>query len=139
MKNKETIMKKHIAVLGAVLAVFFFAVCQNVYAEDPVKDAKAAFTKFVKAAKAKNTAEAKKYIAKDALKELEKDGMLDMFLEVQADTNPNAAKAEVKGNRVILKIDEKKTTKDGSYSTSFTAYMVKEDGQWKLGKPEGKK
>jgi len=132
-------MKKHVAVLGVVLAFFFFAVCQNVCAEDPVKDAKAAYAKFVKAAKANKTAEAKKYIAKDALKELEKDGVLDMFLAVQGDINPNASKAEVKGNRVILKIEEKQTTKDSSYSTSFTAYMVKEDGQWKLGKPEEKK
>jgi len=131
-------MKRHIAVIGVVLTFLFFVVCQNVRAEDPVKDAKAAYAKFVKAAKANKTAEAKKYIAKDALKELEKDGVLDMFIQAQADINPNAAQAEVKGNRVILKIEEKQTTKDGSFSTSFTAYMVKEDGQWKLGKPEEK-
>ncbi len=132
-------MKKHIFVLGVFFALFFFAASQNVLAEDPAKDAKAAYAKFVEAAKANNIDEAKKYISKDALNELEKEGMFDLFIEMQADINPDLAKSEVKGNRVILKIEEKKTTKDGTYSISVTGYMLKEDGQWKLGRPEESK
>jgi predicted lipid-binding transport protein (Tim44 family) len=123
-------MKKNIAVLGVALTFFFFVVCQNVRAEDPVKDAKAAYAKLVKAAKAKNVAEAKKYIVKDYVKEMEKERVLNMLLELLADLNPNPAKAELKGNRVILKIDKDRTD---------TFHMVKEDGQWKLGTQEEKK
>jgi hypothetical protein len=42
--------------LGVALTFLFFAVCQNGRAEDPVKDAEAAYAKLVKAAKAKNVA-----------------------------------------------------------------------------------
>lgn len=133
-------MKRHLAIFGIVLAFLVFVVCQNVQAENPAKDAKDAFAKLVKAAKAKKTVEAKKYITKDGLKELEKEGTLDLMLESLGEMSPNAFKAEVKGNnKVILKMEEKKTTKEGTMSTSATVHMVKEDGQWKMAKPEGSK
>jgi hypothetical protein len=46
-------MKRHLAVLGIVLAFFAFAMCERLQAEDPVKDAKESFAKLVTAAKAK--------------------------------------------------------------------------------------
>lgn len=48
-------MKRHLAVLGIVLAFFAFAMCERLQAEDPVKDAKESFAKLVTAAKAKKT------------------------------------------------------------------------------------
>ncbi len=135
-------MRKQLAILSILLAFFMFLSCQNAQAEDPVKDAKEAYAKFVKAAKANNVVEAKKYIAKNALADIEKDGALDLFLAMHADITPEtikAAKADVKGGVVILKIEQVEKTKDGTSSTSTTVYMVKEGGQRKIGMPEGAK
>jgi hypothetical protein len=132
-------MRKHLAVFGIFFTFFIFLICQNVQAEDPVKEAKDAFSKFAKAAKAKKLDAAKKYIAKNALEELEKEGMLDMMIELWSELNPNAFKVESESSeRVIFKMQQKETTKEGTMTTSATVNMIKEDGQWKISKPEEK-
>lgn len=132
-------MKKRLMVAVIMLSAALIF-CQAAVAADPVKEAKDAYAQFVKAAKAKKVEAAKKLLAKDALSDLEKDNMVDLFIDLQADIKPEsikAAKAEVKGSMVILKIEQVEKTKEGSSSTSMTVYMVKEGGQWKVGKPEG--
>jgi predicted lipid-binding transport protein (Tim44 family) len=113
---------------------------QTPLAADPVKEAKNAYTQFVKAAKADKVDVAKKLLTKDALQDLEKDQALEMFVAMQADIKPEtikAAKAEVKGATVILKIEQVEKTKEGTTSSKMTVYMVNDGGQWKVGKPEG--
>jgi predicted lipid-binding transport protein (Tim44 family) len=127
-----------IIILSAAAVIF----CQAAIAADPVKDAKDAYAQFVKAAKAQKTDEAKNLLAKDALSDLEKDNAVDFFIDMHADITPEtikAAKAEVKGSMVVLKIEQVEKTKEGSFSTNATVYMIKEDGRWKVGKPEGAK
>jgi hypothetical protein len=50
-----------------------------------------------------------------------------------------AAKAEVKGSMAVLPIEQKVKEKEGYVTTETTVYMVKEDGQWKIGSPEDAK
>jgi hypothetical protein len=132
-------MKTRLSVTVLILSVAASIFCQSAVAADPVREAKDAYAKFVKVAKAKKIEEAKKLLAKDALRDLEKDDMLDLFIDMQADVKPEtieAAKADVKGSMVVLKIEQVEKTKEGTLSTKMTAYMVKEDGQWKVGKPD---
>jgi predicted lipid-binding transport protein (Tim44 family) len=135
-------MKPRLMVAAIMLSVVALIFCQAAFAADPVSDAKDAYAQFVEAAKAKNADAARKLLAKDALSDLEKENALDLFIDMQADIKPEtikAAKAEVKGPMVVLKIVQEEKTNEGSSSTSMTVYMVKEDGQWKVGKPEGAK
>ncbi len=135
-------MKTRLMTAVIMLSVAAFVFCQAAVAADPVRDAKDAYSQFVKAAKANKVDAAKKLLAKDALSDLEKDNALDLFIGMQADIKPEtikAAKAEVKGSMVVLKIEQKEKTKEGTFSSSMTVYMVKEGGQWKVGKPEGAK
>jgi predicted lipid-binding transport protein (Tim44 family) len=133
-------MKLRLMVTVIIMSVVALILCQAAVAADPVKDAKNAYAQFVKAAKADKIDAAKKLLTKEALNDLEKDNALDMFIAMQADIKPEtieAAKAEVKGSTVVLKIEQVEKTKDGTTSSRATVYMVKEGGQWKVGKPEG--
>jgi len=135
-------MKTRLTIAVIILSVTSLIFCQAAIAADPVKDAKDAYAEFVKAAKAKKVDEARKLLAKDALSDLEKDNAVDLFMDMHADITPEtikAAKAEVKGSMVVLKIEQVEKTKEGSLSTNATVYMVKEDGRWKVGKPEDAK
>ncbi|MDA8432032.1 MAG: nuclear transport factor 2 family protein [Nitrospiraceae bacterium] len=135
-------MKRRLAVAVLILSVVALIFGQAAVAADSVKDAKAAYSQFVKAAKAKKMEEVKKLLAKDALSDLEKDNMLDLFTEMQAEIKPEtikAAKADVTGSMVVLKIEQVEKTKEGTSTTKMTVYMVKEGGKWKVGKPEGAK
>jgi predicted lipid-binding transport protein (Tim44 family) len=135
-------MKTRRTVAAIILFLAALIVSHAAIAADPVKDAKDAYAQFVKAAKAKKMEEVKKLLAKEALSDLEKDNMLDLFADMQADVKPEtieAAKSEVKGSMVVLKIEQVEKTKEGTLSTKMTVYMVKEGGQWKVGKPEGAK
>jgi hypothetical protein len=140
--NKGGAMKTGRTVYAIVLSLAALIFCHAAVAADDVKDAKDAYAQFVGAAKARKIEEVKKLLTKDALRDLEKDQMLDLFIDMQADIKPEtikAAKAESKGPMVVLKIDQVEKTKEGTFSTAMTVYMVKEDGQWKVGKPEGTK
>ncbi len=135
-------MKTRLTLAVIMLSVAALIFCQAAIASDLVKEAKDAYVQFVKAAKAKKVDEAKKLLAKDALSDLEKDNAVDFFIDMHADITPDtikAAKAEVKGSTVVLKIEQVEKTKEGSFSTNATVYMVKENGSWKVGKPEGAK
>ena len=129
-------------VVAAIMLSVALVFAQSAVAADPVKEAKDAYGEFVKAAKANDVAAAKKLLAKDALSDLEKDNMLDFFMAIHSDITPQtikAAKAEVKGSMVVLKIEQVEKTKEGTSSSKTTVYMVKEGGKWKVGKPEGAK
>ncbi|MCK7513007.1 MAG: hypothetical protein MZV70_59285 [Desulfobacterales bacterium] len=95
-------MKTHPVVWSIVLSLFILFLSQPAFAEDPAKDAKTVFVKLVEAAKAKNTVEFKSYIAKEDLKEMEKEGFVDMMMDVMAEENPDLFKASVKENQVIF-------------------------------------
>jgi hypothetical protein len=128
-------MKTHPVIWSIVLSIFILFLSQPVFAEDPAKDAKAIFVKLVKAAKAKNTAEFKSLIAKEDLKEMEKEGFVDIMMDVMAEENPDLFKANVQENQVIFTKEIQKTSPEGTSSEKTTVHMLKEDGQWKFGKP----
>ena len=135
-------MKTRLMIAIVMLSVATLMFFQTAVAADPVKEAKDAYSQFVKAAKANKVEAAKKLLAKDALSDLEKDKAVDIFISFNADVKPEtikAAKAEMKGSMVVLKIEQVEKTKDGTSSSSMTIYMVKEGGQWKVGKPEDAK
>lgn len=103
--------------------------------EDRAMAAKNAFANLVKAAKESNLEEARKYFSKAVLKELEETGQLAMSVSMLADMNFDNPEAEAKGDKVILtKKHDEKVEGGGSASTSLFVTMVKEDGQWKVGK-----
>jgi hypothetical protein len=122
-------MKKHLIVLGIVLAFFTFVTYQNARAEDSVKDAKVAFENLANAAKAKNTGEAKKYITKEFIKVLGKD--FDRWLADVAKVEPKAVKAVVRDKSVRLTFERV----EPGMTFYFMADMVKDAGQWKVGGP----
>lgn len=133
-------MKTRLTFAVIMLSVAALIFSQAALGADPVKEAKDAYAQFVKAAKANKVDACKKLLAKDALSDLEKDKALDFFIGMHAEIKPEtikAAKAEVKGSRVVLKIVQEEKTKEGTSTSSMTVHMVKEDGQWKVGKPEG--
>ncbi len=135
-------MKTRVMTAVIMMSAAALIFCHSAVAADPVKEAKDSYVQFVKAAKANKVDACKKLLTKDALSDLEKDNMLDLFMTMQADIKPEtikAAKAEVKGSMVIINIEQKEKTKDGTSSMSMKAYMVKDGGQWKVGKPEGAK
>jgi hypothetical protein len=112
-----------------------FITYQPLLADDPANDARAVFVAFVKAAKDKNMEQFKSYIAKEDLKEMEKEGFVDLMMAIMADETPNSYKSEATGNQVIFKKEIKETSAEGSVTGSSTVYMVKEEGNWKFGKP----
>jgi predicted lipid-binding transport protein (Tim44 family) len=142
LDTRGGVMKIRFIVAAIILSVVALIFCQAAVAADPVKEAKNAYAQFVKTAKANEVEAAKKLIAKDALSDLEKDKAVDLFIAMQADITPEtikAAKAEVKGSMVVLKIEQVEKSKEGTVSSKATVYMVNEGGQWKVGKPAGAK
>lgn len=133
-------MKTRRYVTVIILSVAAMIVCQAAFAADPINDAKDAYMQFVKAAKDNAIDAAKKLLAKGALMDLEKEQIVDLFIVMHSDIKPETirgAKAEVKGSMVVIEIEQVEKTKEGTSSTKSTVYMVKEGGQWKVGKPEG--
>ncbi len=128
-------MKSHCILWGFVVSIFIFVLCPPIQADDPIKDARAVFMALVKAAKAKNTAEFKSYIAKEDLKEMEKEGFVDLMMAMMAEETPQQYTAEAKANQVIFRKEIKKTSREGTSTESSTVSMIKEDGKWKFGKP----
>jgi hypothetical protein len=126
---------KSLFVAFFVLAALLISNFQNVKAEDAEKEARAFFAKLVKAAKAKNAAEFKSYIAKADLQEMEKEGWVDMMMELVAEEDPGAFTAEVKKDRVVFKKELKVDTAEEKSTQKTTVTMIKDGGQWKFGKP----
>ncbi len=99
-------------------------------------EARAAFVKLVGHAKKKQVADFKKLIAKSDLAEMEamekeRAGMIAMMMEMIAADDPKGFKAEIKGNVATFV----KETKEGSSTSKTTVRMIREDNQWKFGKP----
>jgi predicted lipid-binding transport protein (Tim44 family) len=135
-------VKKRLVVALFILSAAALIFLRPAVAADPVTEAKDAYAQFVQAAKADNVEAVKKLLTKDALSDLEKQGALDFFIAVNAEITPQtikAAKAAMKGSMVVLKIEQTEKTKDSTSTSKTTIYMVKEGGQWKVGKPEGAK
>jgi hypothetical protein len=128
-------MKKQAVWLGIILGLFILGCYQPAQAEDPEKEARAAFANLVKAAKANNQAEFKSYIVQKDLQEMEKEGFVEVMMALVAEENPESFTAEVKGNQAIFSKQTKIDTPEEKSSGKTSVYMVKEKGQWKFGKP----
>jgi len=63
--------------------------------------------------------------------EKERAGMIAMMMEMIAADDPKGFKAEIKGNVATFV----KETKEGSSTSKTTVRMIREDNQWKFGKP----
>lgn len=99
-------------------------------------EARAAFVKLVAAAKKQKVGDFKKLIAKADLAEMEamekeRAGMIAMMMEMIAADSPKSFKGEIKGEVAIFT----KQVKDGSSTSTTTVRMIREDNQWKFGKP----
>ena len=126
---------KRLSVLLFVLAALIISSFQNAMAEEAEKEARAVFAKLVQAAKTKNTAEFKSYIARTDLQEMEKEGWVEMMMELVAGEDPGAFTAEVKKDRVVFKKEIKVDTAEEKSTQKTTVHMIKDSGQWKFGKP----
>jgi hypothetical protein len=126
---------KSIVVAFFILAALIISSSQNAKAEDAQKEARAVFAKLVQAAKDKNTAEFKSYIAKTDLQEMEKEGWVEMMMELVAEEDPRAFTAEVKKDQVVFKKEIKVDTAEEKSTQKTTVHMIKDGGQWKFGKP----
>jgi hypothetical protein len=103
---------------------------QNPASESDAAEAREAFKRCVAAFTAGNMAEAKKYVAKTALSEMEQTGMFSMAMGMMAGLNIDEFAASTAGDHITFT----KSEKQGEMSSSMSVTMVKEDGQWKLGK-----
>jgi hypothetical protein len=140
--------RKFVIVLVLIGAVSIFAGCDNrqageqkqpgaaaqpspqTTAGNETADAKEAFKKCVAAYNAGNKEEAKRYMAKATLAEMEQSGQLDMAMGMMAGLNIDEFTPLQEGNRITFK----KSEKQGDMSMSMSVTMVKEEGQWKFGK-----
>jgi hypothetical protein len=131
-------MKRHLVLLNVFLFVCSLLLCraQPVQADDAEKEARAVFVKMVNAAKASNIAEFKSYLTKDDLKEMEQQGFVDLMMMMMAGETPEQFRAEVKGDRIEFKKEVKRSSGEGNSTSTTTVHMMKEDGQWKFGKPK---
>jgi hypothetical protein len=128
-------MKKQAVWIGIILGLFVLGYYQPTQAEDPEKEARAVFTKLVRAAKADNQEEFKSYIAQKDLQEMEKEGFVEVMMALVAGENPESFAAEVKGDQIVFNKQIKIDTPEEKSSGKTSVYMIKEKGQWKFGKP----
>ena len=95
-----------------------------------VAEARAAFKKCVAAYNAGNLDEVKQYVAKATLSEMEHSGMFSMAMGMMSGLNIDEFVPSAAGSHMTFT----KSEKQGDVSSSMSVKMVKEDGQWKLGK-----
>jgi hypothetical protein len=130
--------KKWLAMcLAAAVCLWSGAVLSDSASE---ADARAAFTKLVSVSKKHQAAEFKKLIARADLKEMEamekeRPGMIAFMMDMLAQDNPKDFKAEIAGNTATFTKVTKESSKDGSSTTTETVKLIREDNQWKFGKP----
>lgn len=103
-------------------------------------EARAAFVKLHAAAKKGQATEFKKLIAKTDLREMEamekeRAGMIGMMMEMIAADPPKGFKAEMKGDVVTFVKERKEKSQGGSVTSTTKVTMIREDNQWKFGKP----
>jgi hypothetical protein len=128
-------MKKHAVWIGIILGLFVLGFYSPAQAEDPEKEARAVFTRLVKAAKANNQEEFKSYISRKDLQEMEKEGFVEVMMALVAEEDPESFTAEVKGDQIVFNKQIKIDTPEEKSSGKTSVSMVKEEGQWKFGKP----
>ena len=97
--------------------------------DDETRAARTAFKRCATAYRSGNMAEAKTFVSRAALAEMERSGQVDMALGMISGMNIDDFQAHREGGRITFKQSQKQG--DATMSMSFT--MVKEDNQWKLG------
>lgn len=97
--------------------------------DDETRAARGVYKRCVAAYRSGNTAEAKTFISRATLAEMERSGQIDMALGMMSGMNIDDFQAHREGGRITFKQSQKQG--DATMSMSFT--MVKEDNQWKLG------
>ena len=128
-------MKKRRVLIWFLSILFIAGVCQPARAEDPEKEARAVFVKLVQAAKANNETEFKSFIVPRDLQEMEKEGFVELMMNLVAGENPDAFTAEVKEDQIVFSRQINVDTPEEKSSGKTSVTMVKEAGQWKFGKP----
>jgi len=98
--------------------------------DDETRAARGVYKRCVNAYRSGNMAEAKTFVSRAALAEMERSGQVDMAFGMMSGMNIDEFQAHREGGRITFKQSQKQG--DASMSISFT--MVKEDNQWKLGK-----
>jgi len=97
--------------------------------DDETRAARGVYKSCAAAYRSGNIAEAKTFVSRAALAEMERSGQVDMALGMISGMNIDDFQAHREGGRITFKQSQKQG--DATMSMSFT--MVKEDNQWKLG------
>jgi len=97
--------------------------------DDETRAARGVFKSCIAAYSSGNIAEAKTFVSRAALAEMERSGQADMALGMLSGMNIDDFQARREGGRITFKQSQKQG--DATMSMSFT--MVKEENQWKLG------
>ena len=97
--------------------------------DDETMAARAVFKRCATAYVSGNITEAKTFVSRAALAEMERSGQVDMALGMLSDMTIDDFQAHREGGKITFKQSQKQG--DATMSMSFT--MVKEDNQWKLG------
>ena len=97
--------------------------------DDETRAARAVFNRCATAHQSGNITEAKTFVSRAALAEMERSGQVDMALGMISGMNIDDFQAHREGDRITFKQSQKQG--DATMSMSFT--MVKEDNQRKLG------
>lgn len=97
--------------------------------DDETMAARGVFKRCATAYRSGNIAEAKTFVSRTALAEMERSGQVDMALGMLSDMTIDDFQAHREGGKITFKQSQKQG--DATMSMSFT--MVKEDNQWKLG------
>jgi hypothetical protein len=98
--------------------------------DDETRAARGVFQRCAAAYRAGNMAEAKSFVSRATLADMERSGQVDMALGMMSGMNIDEFRAHREGDRITFTQSHKQG--DATMSMSFT--MVKEDHQWKLGK-----
>ena len=104
------------------------------------REARAAFGKWIDAAKKRDTAQFKALIASRDLREMEamekeKAGYFAFMMELFADTDPAQFKADVGPSSVTFSREVVTNTPDHRGTERSTFTLVREGNAWKLGAP----
>lgn len=98
--------------------------------DEETRAARDSYKRCAEAIRSGNLNEAKTYIARATLSEMEQSGQLDMALGMITGMNIDEFRASRQGDRITFK----QSQKQGDATMSMSLKMVKEDGLWKLGK-----
>ena len=111
------------------------SVCQPARAEDPEKEARAVFVKLVQAAKANNETEFKSFIVPRDLQEMEKEGFVELMMNLVAGENPDAFTAEVKEDQIVFSRQINVDTPKRNLQERHRSQWSKKQGSGSSGSP----